>query len=336
MSLIKLKKTATPAALCLVGLLFLSSCSLGSESEKHEKQLFAMDTIIEMTAYGDIAQAALDKAAAKIKVLENELSTTIEGSALSAINSSAGSSVGTPDDLLIPLRASLDISKKSGGALDVTIYPVVKAWGFISKEYHVPSQDELSQLLKKVDYSVIDIGEKSVLVPKGTEIDLGSVAKGYTSQCVCDILKESGVTGAVVSLGGNVQTIGQKPDGSKWRVAICDPDNPDSGYVGTLTVGETALVTSGGYQRFFEQDGKTYHHIIDPSTGYPADSGLKSVTVVCSDGTYADGLSTALFVLGLDKALDYQKTYGGFEAVFVSDDGTVTVTDGLKGCFEAA
>lgn len=295
-----------------------------------------MDTIIELTAYGTNSEAALEKAAEKIKQLEKELSATDENSAVNRINTAKGKAVAVSGNVLVPLRAALDISEKSAGALDVTVYPVVKAWGFISKDYRVPKEGELSRLLNKVGYKNISVGDSGVFVPDGFEIDLGSVAKGYTSQCVCDILKENGAEGAVVSLGGNVQTVGSKPDGSKWRVAVCDPDNPDSGIIGTLTVGETAVVTSGGYQRFFEQDGKKYHHIIDPSTGKPAESGLKSVTVVCSDGTYADGLSTALFVLGLEKSIDYQEKYGGFDAVFVSDDGTVTVTDGLKGSFEAA
>jgi len=334
LSLLQYKKIMTAAVLCLAVLLFLSSCGIsGGAVEKSEKQLFAMDTIIELTVYGKNAEAAVEKAAERIKELEKELSATAENSTVNRINTSKGKSVAVSGNVLVPLRAALDISKKSGGALDVTVYPVVKAWGFISKDYRVPEEGELSRLLHKVGYKNITVSDSGVFVPDGVEIDLGSVAKGYTSQCVCNIIKQIGAEGAVVSLGGNVQTVGSKPDGTKWRVAVCDPDNPDSGYIGTLNVGETAVVTSGGYQRFFEQDGIKYHHIIDPSTGKPAESGLKSVTVICSDGTYADGLSTALFVLGLKKAMDYHKKYGGFDAVFVSDDGTVTITDGLKGSF---
>ena len=334
LSVIKNKKATTAAALCLAVVLFFCSCGIyKGDDEKSEKQLFAMDTVIELTSYGKNSEAALEKAAEKIKELEKELSTTEENSAVNKINTANGKAVAVSGNVLVPLRASLDISEKSGGALDVTVYPVVKAWGFISKDYRVPEEIELMRLLDKVNYKNITVGDTGVVVPSGVEIDLGSVAKGYASQVVCEMLKESGVEGAVVSLGGNVQTVGRKPDGSKWRVAICDPDNPDGGITGTLTVGEAAVVTSGGYQRFFERDGKKYHHIIDPSTGNPADSGLKSVTIVCPDGTYADGLSTALFVLGLEKAMDYHEKYGGFEAVFVSDDGTVTVTDGLKDSF---
>ncbi|HBD85801.1 MAG TPA: FAD:protein FMN transferase, partial [Clostridiales bacterium] len=133
-------------------------------------------------------------------------------------------------------------------------------------------------------------------------------------------------------LGGNVQTLGLKPYGSNWNVAIEDP-NDTSQYAGVLSVGETAVITSGSYQRYFEKDGKTYPHILDPHTGYPADSGLKSVTIVCTSGVTADCLSTALFVLGKDAALDYWRTYGGFEMILITQDDQIVCTSGLKSIF---
>lgn len=330
------KGLSLTAVFCAAAL-FFSSCGLDlNGSEKRSKQIFAMDTIVELTVYGKNAEQATESAAAKIMELEAELSATKADSAVSKINSALGAAVTVSDNVKAPLLAALDISSKSKGAFDITVFPFVKAWGFVSKEYRVPGKDELSRLQDFVGFKKIEINGNAVSVPNGTEIDLGGIAKGYTSQCVCDILKESGVTGAVISLGGNAQTVGGKPDGSKWRIAVCDPDDPDNGTIGTLSVDETAVVTSGGYQRFFESGGRKYHHIINPSTGYPSESGLKSVTVVCADGTYADGLSTALFVLGLEDALAYRKSHGGFDAVFVSDDGTITITSGLKDLFTPA
>ena len=145
-------------------------------------------------------------------------------------------------------------------------------------------------------------------------------------------MKKAGVESAIVSLGGNVQTLGLKPDGSNWNVAVEDPNDPGA-YLGVLSVGQTAVITSGSYQRYFEQDGKVYHHILDPHTGYPADSGLKSVTIVCTSGVTADCLSTALFVLGKDAALNYWRTYGGFEMILVTTDDQVVCTGGLKNSF---
>ena len=152
------------------------------------------------------------------------------------------------------------------------------------------------------------------------KIDLGGIAKGYTSSRIMDIFKENGITSGLVNLGGNVQALGTKTDGSNWRVAVQSPDE--------------AVITSGGYERYFEQDGVTYHHIIDPKTGYPAENGLVSVTIVSSDGTLADGLSTSLFIMGEEKAAEFWKAHSDeFEAILETDDGTIYVTEGLKDSF---
>ncbi len=332
--LFKPSKIKAAAVLFTVAALLLLSGGC-AKSVKHTKQLFAMDTYITMTAYGS-SDAALLRAADRITDIEKHLSSTVAGSDVSLINKAGGNQVALSDDARCCIAASLDIFRKSDGALDITIYPLVKKWGFISKNYCVPSDDEIAQLLTLVDGSEIRLDKTAASIPSGTEIDLGCIAKGYAAMCAAQLLKESGATGAVLSLGGNVQTIGAKPDGEKWNISIVDPFNHESGIIGTLSVGEAAAVTSGGYQRNFTSGGNTYHHILDPSTGRPAQSGLSSVTVVCHDGTYADGLSTALFVMGLNRALEYRSEYGGFEAVFVTDDKKIIVTDGLKNSFEPA
>ena len=165
------------------------------------------------------------------------------------------------------------------------------------------------------------------------KIDLGGIAKGYTSSRIMDIFKENGITSGLVNLGGNVQALGTKTDGSNWRVAVQSPDDTED-YLGVLSIQDKAVITSGGYERYFEQDGVTYHHIIDPKTGYPAKNGLVSVTIVSSDGTLADGLSTSLFIMGEEKAAEFWKAHSNeFEAIFVTDDGTIYVTEGLKDSF---
>ena len=190
-------------------------------------------------------------------------------------------------------------------------------------------------LLKNVRFSETSITEfngesnYSVRMPAGTQISFGAVAKGCASNRAIEAMRNAGVESGIVSLGGNVQTLGLKPDGSNWTIAVEDPNDTGS-YIGTLSVGETAVVTSGSYQRYFVgNDGVKYHHLIDPSTGKPAENGLVSVTVVCSDGTLADCLSTAMFILGEDAAIKYWRDNGGFDMIMITDDNRVVCTRGL-------
>ena len=161
------------------------------------------------------------------------------------------------------------------------------------------------------------------------KVDFGGIAKGYTSASVMEIFKECGVASGLVSLGGNVQALGSKVDGCSWKVAVQNPDSEEN-YLGVLSIKDKAVITSGGYERYFEKNGKVYHHIIDPSTGYPANSGLKSVTIVSNDGTLADGLSTSLFIMGLKKATDYwRENSDKFDAIFLTSDNKQYATEGI-------
>ena len=231
------------------------------------------------------------------------------------------------------MEQALEICRRTDGALDLSIYPIVRAWGFTTGSYQVPDEAEIQALLPLVDYRKIqyDAATGTVTLPEGMEIDLGSVAKGYAGQLAAQMLREHGVQSALLNLGGNVQTVGAKPDGSPWQIGIKDPQGEDAMMV--LSVEDQAVVTSGGYERYFEQDGQTYWHIMDPSTGHPADSGLISVTIVGDEGVVCDGLSTALFVMGLEKAADLWAQSGDFEAVFVTASGEVYITEGLRDHF---
>ena len=190
--------------------------------------------------------------------------------------------------------------------------------------------------LELADPSLIDYDKETSTVSfkkDGVQIDLGGIAKGYTSSRIMDIYREKGVTSGLVNLGGNAQVFGTKPDGSLWRVAVQSPDSEDE-YLGVLEAKDKAIITSGGYERYFEKDGVTYHHIIDPATGYPAENGLISVTIVSTDGTLADGLSTSLFVMGKDKAVDYWKAHSDeFDMILLTDDEKLYVSEGIKDSF---
>ena len=227
------------------------------------------------------------------------------------------------------LACGQEISQATGGALELTIAPLVDCWGWYEGNTAVPDAAALSQALSLVDGSGLTLNDNQASLSRsGMAVDLGGIAKGYTASHVAQMLSERGVSSALINLGGNVQVLGAKPDGSDWVIGIADASDP-AAYLGTLSVSDCAVVTSGDYQRYFEEDGRRYHHILDPKTGYPTDNGLHSVTVVCDDGTLADGLSTALFVMGLSQAEAFWRSgVYEFEAVFQADEG-LFVTAGL-------
>ena len=313
----------------LSALLFLTGCSAESSPEPVQGTFFAMDTVMDFTIYGE--SGLIDQSESLIASLESLVSVTDTGSELYAINQTgSGTLTGKASSLM---EQALEICRRTDGALDSSIYPIVRAWGFTTGSYQVPDEAEIQALLPLVDYRKIqyDAATGTVTLPEGMEIDLGSVAKGYAGQLAAQMLREHGVQSALLNLGGNVQTVGTKPDGSPWQIGIKDPQGEDAMMV--LSVEDQAVVTSGGYERYFEQDGQTYWHIMDPSTGHPADSGLISVTIVGDEGVVCDGLSTALFVMGLEKAADLWAQSGDFEAVFVTASGEVYITEGLRDRF---
>ena len=324
-------KKCVPILLLLV--LLICGCSKSTQnstSEPVSNTFFAMDTTMDFRLYGD--KSLLQDAQNVITDLEKKVSVTDSDSEIYKINETgSGTLTGNADTLM---QTALDMCRRTDGALDISIYPIVKAWGFTTGNYQVPDENTIQSLLSHVDYTQIQYDESTgnVTIPEGMTIDLGSIAKGYAGELAAQTLRDKGVTSALLNLGGNVQTIGSKPDGSSWTIGIKDPKNPDTAMMG-LSVKDQAVVTSGGYERYFEQNGKTYWHIMDPATGHPADSGLLSVTVVGDNGGICDALSTSLFVMGLDKAYDLWSKSDDFEAVFVTDNGDVYITEGLKDKF---
>lgn len=317
------------SAALLSAAFLLTGCSGAPAQGPESATFFAMDTAMDFTVYGDAA--LLGEAETLIGSLEEQVSVTDEHSDIYAIDhTGSGSLSGNAAELM---AQALELCRRTGGALDISVYPIVRAWGFTTGSYQVPDEETIQSLLPLVDYTQIqyDAATGVVTLPEGMEIDLGSVAKGYAGQLVAQMLREHGVQSALLNLGGNVQTVGAKPDGSPWQIGIKDPQGEDAMMV--LSVEDQAVVTSGGYERYFEQDGQTYWHIMDPSTGHPADSGLISVTIVGDEGVVCDGLSTALFVMGLEKAADLWAQSGDFEAVFVTASGEVYITEGLRDRF---
>lgn len=320
-------------------LLPLSACG---ESQMSQKEVYAMDTIMTLTAYGQNREAGLNAAEGVIRSIEAMVDPDLETSIVYKINHANGESVIVPGQVANMISTAQTVYTQTEGNLDITIYPLIKRWGFVDRKYYVPTYEEVAEDLTRLCFDRLVLtsfpssGTYQVQCPSFAEISLAAVAKGTASNNAISAMKSSGVESGIISLGGNIQTLGLHPDGTKWRVGLTDPNNTSS-YVGILEVGESAIVTSGDYQRFFTQGGKTYHHLLKPSTGYPVENSLRSVTIVCSDGTMADCLSTALFVSGESAALNYWRTYGQktelFDMILITNDNRIICTSGLIEAF---
>lgn len=299
------------------------------------KGIFAMDTYMEITAYGRDSEEAVDAAAQEIQRLDALLSTGLAESEVSCLNRNKSGTLSEDTGYL--LRRSLALWEETAGAFDITVYPVMQAWGFDTQQFRVPDEEELRALCTRVDASGLAYNEETnaLTLPEGVELDFGGIAKGYASMRVAQIMREYHIRSAKLNLGGNVQLIGARPDGRAWRIAIRNPQ-PEEPYLGVLSVKDKAVVTSGGYERYFEEAGVMYHHILDPKTGRPAQTGLVSVTIVSADGTLADGLSTALFVMGREKAAAFwRENSDRFDAVLLDEDNCLYVTEGIADDFAA-
>jgi len=295
-------------------ILMLWGCTVNEIHTERFTTIFAMDTVMTMDIWGEDAQLAATSIAARIAELEKDWSATNGDSILSRVN--RGDNVELSEAAKEMLSQVEALSRRTDGAFDPKLRAVSELWGFYNDEHRVPAHEAVLDALKERQW------------------DLGAAMKGYAAEECIALLSELEIDRAMLNLGGNIQTYGEKPDGSPWLVAIQNPDLSED-YLGIVSVtGTMAVVTSGDYQRYFEQDGVRYHHILDPETGYPADSGLRSVTVICRSGLTADALSTALFVMGLEEATEFWRESDDFEAVFVTAEGKIYATEGamLSGC----
>ena len=252
------------------------------------------------------------------------------------INQAERQTVQISEELAGYLEKALKLAEDSGGAFDPTMGKVIRLWDIGGENPHVPDEEELKRCLEETGYENLDLDGETAAIKSGADLDLGAVGKGIGCDLVMDYLKEQEqVFGMILNLGGSsVAVYGEKPDQSPWRVAVRDPEDGDSGYLAAVTLkGGEFLSTSGNYEKYFMEDGKRYHHIIDPKTGYPVWNGLTSVTVICDSGLLADGLSTACFVLGREDAVPLLEMYHA-EAAFVDEDYNIYLTPGMKDRFE--
>lgn len=294
----------------------------------HTVTTFSMGSYVQQTVYGKNREEGARRAANAAAELEDLLSWRKGESDIAQINENAGSEFVSLDPRTEQvLSTSLDVCRESGGAFDITIAPVSRLWDF-DEDPHLPEASMIEKFVKMVDYSTLSLpgDDTAALRRHDTALDLGAVGKGAACDAAVAAYAESGVDRAIVAVGGSVGVYGEKPFGKPWTIAVRDPAG--EGSLGTLAVRAGFVSTSGSYEKCFTENGRTYHHLLDPSTGYPAESGLVSVTVKSESGALSDALSTACFVLGLEKSLPVLGKFGA-EAVFVTEEGRVWVTEGL-------
>ncbi|MCB2296938.1 FAD:protein FMN transferase [Clostridium tagluense] len=315
--------------------IFLVSCK--TNTKPVEKETYMMGTIVQLKVYGKNAEKATELALKRISDIESKMSVNLKSSEITKLNAKAGiSGEKLSVDTYSVIEKAVKYSKLTDGSLDATIEPIVKLWGIGTDKARIPSKSEIEEKLKLVDYKDIILDSKNSTVQlrrTGQAIDLGAIAKGYTADEIKKVLIDNKVNSALINLGGNVFAVGSKPDGTSWNIGIQNPLDTRGQYLGTISVTDKSMVTSGNYERYFIVDGKRYHHIFDPKTGYPSEAGLISTTIVSDNSIDGDALSTSTYILGLSKGIKLIESIKGVEAIFVTSDKKVYVTAGLKDSF---
>jgi len=318
-----MKRALSGCALLLA--LLLSGCA----PQKVSSVGFNLDTVISISAY-NVPQSVADDALARVAGYEEKLSKTIEGSDVWHINHADGRPVTVGDDTRKILEMSAKTSADSLGAFDITVAPEVALWDFKAENPALPDAAKLVSAAKMVDYTKLSLSGNTVTLPRGMQIDLGSIAKGYITDRIAEYCRERGVKSGILNFGGNVVVIGRRPDGQPWSVGIRDPANPDGEPIYVVQAADSAVTTSGIYERGFTLNGVRYHHILDPETGWPVQNELASVTLLAPDSFTADAYDTPCLVLGLEKGMALAESLPGVEGIFIDKDGRIYLTSGLK------
>lgn len=328
------------AIICSVlGILVLAvgvGLGLAAAGEGYTLTTYSMGSYVQQTVYGGNREEAASAASSAVTELEGLISRSVADSDIIRLNQAAGTEFLEIDQRTWDvLNTSLQVCQASNGAFNITIGPISGLWGFDTQEPHLPQDSTIQSLLPMVDYENLSLLEDgtAALQVHGTALDLGAVGKGAGCDAAIAAYQENGADRAIVSVGGSVGVYGRKPGDQPWRIAVRDPDS--DGSLGELAIYEGFLSTSGSYEKTFTQDGVTYHHILDPRTGYPADSDLLSVTVWSPGGALSDALSTACFVLGMEESLPLLEEFDS-GAVFITEDHQIYVTENLQDAFTLA
>jgi thiamine biosynthesis lipoprotein len=304
--------------------------------EKHEivKSSYALGTLINLRACGNKAQKAMDKAFERLNNIDDKMSAFKGNSDISKINLGAGSrGESVSSDTYFVVKKAIEYSKILEGTFDPTIRPLVTLWSIGTKKEKIPEAAEIETRLKLVNYKdvVLDESNNSIMLKhKEQALDVGGIAKGFAADEVRDIFLQYNIKSGLIDLGGNIFALGSKEDNTPWRVGIQNPFKPRGEFLGILSVKNKSIVTSGNYERYFIRDGKRFHHIIDPKTGYPSESKIISATIISDNSIDGDGLSTGVYILGVDKALKIINAIEGIDAIFVTENKKVYITSGVK------
>lgn len=330
-----LPRVAVLAILCIVAAAGLTGCARTGSRPVSESSLDWLGTTTTITIYDNPTARAFSRAFRRVGEIHNRMSLQLETSELSRLTQRAGIEpvIVSPDTLYV-VQTALEIAEASDGAFNPAIGPLVALWD-ITGDFYLPSPEEVAELLPLTDFRLIEVNERAstVYLPlPGMRIDLGAIAKGYAADEAARILREEGVQSAILDFGGNIYVVGSRPDGEPWRIGVQDPFLGRGNYLGVYRGSDQAVVTSGTYERFVISDGVKYHHILDPDTGFPADSGVEGVTILAEESsTLADAYSTAAFVLGLEKGMAFIQSIPGVEALFVLADRSIVASPSLAG-----
>ncbi len=333
-----MKKRATRFLYIFLALLIFTGCAVQPENV-HTIDLFALNTFLSLRAYGDNAQQALEMAVNRIHEIENRMSITIKDSDVAKININAGiKPVKVHEDTFYVIKTALYYSELTKGMFDVTIYPIARLWGIGTEDARVPDIIEIKQKLPLVNFRNVILDEKNVTVfleKKGMGIDLGGIAKGYAADETARIMREAGLSHAIINMGGSITTIGSRPDGTPWRIGVRNPrtQNGDLEHMAIIEASDTSILSAGDYERyivdFYQKTGVRHHHIFDPFTGFPADTGVIASTVISYSAVEADALSTAMLVMGVEEGLSMIERMEGVEGLAITDDKKVFVSQGM-------
>ncbi|VYU18988.1 FAD:protein FMN transferase [Clostridium tertium] len=335
----RLAKITLSSLLLILSLGLITSCSKNKASQEPlSKSEILMGTTVTVTLYDSNDSKILDKVFNKVKELESTLSINENGTLVDEINENAGiKPVKVDDDTYTLIEKGLEYSNLSNGLFDISVGPIVKLWSIGLPEARVPSLEEIQAKLPLVNYKDVELNDSDKTVylkNKGMMLDLGGIAKGYTADVISSILTDEGVESAIINLGGNIFTHGKKVNGSDWKIGIQDPFSERGGIIGTLTTSNKSVVTSGIYERYIEEDGVRYHHILNPSTGYPYDNEIAGITIVSDKSIDGDALSTSVFAMGVEEGMKFVNSQSGIDAIFVTKDNKIYLTNEVKNIFE--
>ena len=326
----------------LIGIFLIFSLIGCTNSKDDSKPLskteYFMGTVVTVTLYDNKSEKIIDKAFEEVKKIEQLVSINMDGTELDEVNNNSGiKPVKVSDDTYNIIKKGLEYSSLTNGSFDITIGPLVKLWSIGLPEAKVPTLDEIKGTLKYINYKDVEINdsEKTVFLKKpGMIIDLGGIAKGYTADVIAQTLKDEGVEKAIIDLGGNIYALGEKSENTLWRIGIQNPDQTRGEIVGSINVKDKSIVTSGIYERFIEQDGVKYHHILSPESGYPYDNEIAGVTIISDKSIDGDALSTSVFSMGITKGLEFINSQPDTEAIFITKDLKIYLTEGSQEIFK--